>query len=172
MSDFNQTQDPFAPVGAKPVVPKGLNVLTILTFIGCGVGLIFAFLAFAFAQTGYEQMEKAMNSGDFENLPSFIRDQYTPEKLEQARIAAANRLPILIINLASIGLCLFGAIQMRKLKMSGYYSYVVGELLPFVGTIVFIGVGAITGFWGIFSVCVALLFIILYTGQRKNLINQ
>jgi hypothetical protein len=62
--------------------------------------------------------------------------------------------------------------QMRNLKKQGYLIYVIGELLPILSFAIFIGFGGLFG--GIammFSTLFALLFIILYTTQRKYLVN-
>jgi hypothetical protein len=34
--------------------------------------------------------------------------------------------------------------------------YLVGEIVPLIGTVIFIGMGAITGFAGIIAVCITL----------------
>ena len=57
---------------------------------------------------------------------------------------------------------------MRKLQKNGYYMWLIGELLPIVGTLIFIGIGFFTGTTGFFLIF-PLLFIILYTTQLKHL---
>ena len=85
-------------------------------------------------------------------------------------LAQSNMVPMIAINLVGIGLCLVGAIWMRKLKRDGYWLYVAGELLPVIGTFILLGT---TQFNGVISVVIGvgipLLFISLYSLQRKYL---
>lgn len=169
MSDLNQPSE-FLPVDAeKTTVPSGINVLTILTFIGCGIGFLGSVWNFFNAKSGVDKMEAAINSPNYENMPSIAKKFLTPEALEAARKTYENRVPITLIMLIGIVLCLYGAIQMRKQKMQGYYMYVAGELLPLIANVIFIGLGWLSGIAGIISICIVLLFILLYTGQRKYL---
>lgn len=167
MSDFNQAQYLEQPV--KPKLPSGLNVLTILTFIGSAFDLLSTCWTFLFAKTGIDKMEEMINSGKVDQLPVFLRKMYTPEAMEMARKAYENRFPIFLIGIVAVSLCVYGAIQMRKLKMQGYFLYVIGELLPFVPVLLFIGAGSLSNLKGILTISFAALFILLYTLQRKHL---
>jgi hypothetical protein len=111
-----------------------------------------------------------INSGKYDQMPSILKKMMSPEALEVARKTYENRVPITLIGLISLVLCLVGAIQMRSLKKQGYYLYLIGELLPFVGSLIFVGVAALSGF-ALIAVVFALVFILLYTGQRKHLVN-
>jgi hypothetical protein len=171
MSELNPPSD-FLPTGnEKRVIPSGLNVLTILTFIGCALGLLGAGWNFINAKKGLDQMEAAINSPNYENMPALAKKFMSPEALEVARKSYENRVPINLITIIGVALCFFGALQMRQLKKQGYTLYLVGEIIPLIGTVIFIGMGALTGFAGIIAICITLLFILLYTGQRKYLVN-
>ncbi|WP_153799488.1 hypothetical protein [Foetidibacter luteolus] len=150
-------------------LPGSINVLTILTFIGSGITLLFSVFGFVRAEQGYKDMEKAINSDDFEKMPSFLKNMMTPEMLEAAKKSFENRVPILILNLIAVGLCIYGAMEMRKLKAGGYWMWLAGELLPFITIILFSGMAYLTGFNGYIGIGIALLFIILYSTQRKYL---
>jgi hypothetical protein len=171
MSDVNQTSD-FLQTKQKPKLPTGLNVLTILTFIGCGLGFLSSAWNFINAKSGLDKMEEMINSGKVDELPGFMKGMFSPEMLEMARKGYENRVPIFLITTVGIVLCLIGAIQMRKLKAQGYGLYVLGELIPFVPYIIFMGMKSMTGVQGLIGICIALLFIILYTAQRKYLVNK
>ncbi|MEP6749392.1 MAG: hypothetical protein ABJB86_16775 [Bacteroidota bacterium] len=171
MSDFNQPNDFLPSAGEKPKLPTGINVLTILTFIGCGLAIIGSLYNFANAKAGLDKMEAAINSPGYDQMPAIAKKFMNPEALEVARKTYENRVPINIINLIAIGLCLYGAVQMRQLKKQGYMMYIIGEILPFVPSVIFIGIGALTGFGGIIAIAFTLLFVLLYTGQRKYLVN-
>jgi hypothetical protein len=147
-----------------------LNVLTILTFIGCGIGLLGSIYGYTAAEKNLAQMEQFVNGGDADKLPGFMKGMITEESLAMARLQVANKLPLLIVNLLGVGLCLAGAVQMRKQKMEGYYYWLIGELLPFVGVAIFSSFAAFKGF-AMIGLIFPLLFIILYTTQRKNLVK-
>ncbi|MFT4024886.1 MAG: hypothetical protein QM664_14005 [Flavihumibacter sp.] len=160
------TQDPFA-AGEKKKLPTFLNVLTILTFVGCFFALISMPLAgwlIGFTKKAIENPEYAdkMKPADLENAEKGIR---TFEAMQ------ANSTSLWIITLVSVGLCVYGAIQMRKLKKEGFYTYTIGEILPLLAT------GLVIGFANQFpttqsvisSVGIALLFIILYATQLKKM---
>ena len=59
---------------------------------------------------------------------------------------------------------------MRRLKRDGYWLYVTGELLPLVGGLIILGTSQYTNVTSIvLGVGIPLLFICLYTMQRKFL---
>ncbi|MBS1752719.1 MAG: hypothetical protein JST34_01605, partial [Bacteroidetes bacterium] len=59
---------------------------------------------------------------------------------------------------------------MRKLKKQGFLLYTIGEVLPFLTQFLFIGAFAFTGVSMYVGIGLALLFILLYSMQRKNLV--
>lgn len=147
-----------------------LKTLTVLTFIGSALGFIGGIYQFFNADKGVENMEKAMANPD---TPEFAKKMMTPEALEAARIGAANKLPILILGLIGVILCTVGAMQMRKLKQQGYYLWLIGEVVPIIGSLLFLGSSAFAGGFMTYIIYgIILLFIILYTMQRKYLINK
>ncbi|MEJ7589716.1 MAG: hypothetical protein WKI04_19365 [Ferruginibacter sp.] len=153
----------------KPKLPSGLNVLTILTFIGCGLGLIFTLVLPMFYKFMLGMMDKTKSSGT-----EFTAKQL--EEMEKGRAAIqlgqANMVPLIAISLVGIILCLVGAIWMRKLKKDGFWIYTAGELLPVIGSFIVMGTAQFTGAVSIiFAVGLPLLFVFLYARQRKYLIN-
>jgi len=149
-------------------LPSGLNVLTILSFIGCAIQFLGSLWAFYSAKTNYEQKDKMMEQMKSGNAPGWAKSMMPDE--ETLLKSFENRLPILIISLVAIFLCFYGLLQMRKLQKQGYLFYVIGEVLPFVSLVLFIGTFAITGTAVIVSAAIALLFIIMYTTYRKDLV--
>ena len=150
---------------SKPKLPTGLNVLTIFTFIGCAWELYSDVKNFLGGKKALEELEKAQDK--LAEAPAWARKFAGPEVQEMMQQALNNKIPLLIIGLAAVALCLYGALQMRKLKKEGYLLWLVGELLPFIGSAIFIPAfyGTIFIYFGIFP----LIFIILYTLQRKHL---
>lgn len=140
-----------------------------LTFIGCGLAFIGAIWGFATADSGYEKMQEAINNGSVDKLPGFVKGMYTPDRMEMMKKMADNKLPIFIINLICTGLCLFGAIQMRRLKADGYWMWLIGEILPYFSLAFFVGVASVTGPFNYVGYVIVAAFVILYTLQRKHL---
>jgi hypothetical protein len=90
-----------------------------------------------------------------------------PDPIGVATRTYDNRVAILILGLVAIFLCVYGAVMMRQLKKSGFYLYVIGEILPTIATYIFVGAAALTGFGLIFTVFLTALFIIMYATQLK-----
>lgn len=161
--DFNQAME-------EKKLPTTLNVLTILTFIGSAIGLISSvYQFFGGAEKGVIKIETALSNPNFNSMPDFVKNMMSPEALELAKAQVANKFPMLLFGLISVVLCVMGAMQMRKLKMQGYYLWLVGEILPVIAVLIFIGTGMFSGLMGYFMIGILLLFILLYTMQRKHL---
>jgi hypothetical protein len=152
-------------------LPQMLNILTILTYIGCALGAISAIWNYISAASAYKLYETmgGMDSLKTENkeLNSMLSGAN-----EMVKKAYDNRMMIMLFALVGIALCFYGAMQMRNLKKQGYLIYVVGEILPIISFSIFIGFGGLFGGIAmIFSTLFAAIFIILYTTQRKYLVN-
>jgi len=160
------TNNPFEIETNKPSTV--LNVLTILSIIGSVLSLIFSVVGYLFAESALEQKQKVIASGQLNDLPGFLKGQYSPEAMKLAENMVDNKLPILIMGLVSVALCLYGAIEMRKLKSQGYTLWLVGELLPIAATFLFIGAGTFSGL-GLIGLVIPIVFIVLFTVYRKEL---
>jgi hypothetical protein len=150
-------------------LPQGLNVLTILTYIGCALYAISAIWNYISISATYKTYEATMESLKTDNnaVNSILSGAN-----EMVKKTYDNRMMILIFALAGVALCFYGAMQMRNLKKQGYLIYVVGEILPIISFAVFVGFGNLFGgITMIFYTLIAAVFIILYTLQRKNLVN-
>lgn len=120
-------------------LPTMLNVLTILTFIGAGLGVLAGLLLI-------------VGGGSFmANIP-----------LPGASGAGGSIIMVGAILLVLNGACIFGAIQMRKLKKMGFYIYAAAQ----VAGIVF---GIATGGFQVMAVVWPVLFVALYGSQLKEL---
>ena len=151
----------------KPKLSTGLNVLTILTFVGSGLGIIGGIYSFISAEKSYQAILKAQDN--LADAPGWAKGMIGPEALEMAKKTMENKWPILLLTLVGAALCIYGALEMRKLKKQGFILWLAGELLPVLGLIIFIGVGSFKGFAAI-GMVFPILFIILYAVQRKNLV--
>lgn len=166
MAEFITPNDQLTGIQEPKQRPDLLNVLTILTIIWSIFSILSAFYSYATAPKNLENMEKLQSSGDIEKMPAFMRNMMGPEMVEMSRKALANRMPILIVAVVSAALCLYGALQMRKLKKQGYYLWLIGEILPFITTFIFLGAVAYTPFFLFFAIF-PIAFIIMYSTQIK-----
>lgn len=153
----------------KGKLPTSINVLTILTIIGSVLGLISSVYSFFTAKKSYETMKETIESGKLDEAPKWAKGFMSPEMLEMTRKMYENRMPIMVLSLVALALCLYGAIEMRKLKKQGYTFWIIGELLPLATTALFIGMASFSGF-GLLAILVPVIFIILYTVNRKHLV--
>ncbi len=145
-----------------------INVLTILTFIGCGIQLILVFLAKWFMSFA---MKMADNPEVLEKMSAKEREQMLRGK-EAFEVYTQYQIPLMAISLVGIALCVYGAIQMRKLKKQGFYAYVVGEWMPLIGSTALMGFslqfsGGVMSI--ILSLAIPVLFTILYGVQLKRM---
>jgi hypothetical protein len=148
-------------------LPSGLNVLTILTFIGCTIFGLFTLLSPVINKFLLGIMDKAASSGQ-----ELSAKQLADMEKGRAGIALANQnmIPLMLIGMAGIILCFVGALWMRKYKKDGYWMYVAGELAPVLGSFLIMGTAQYTGVTSILiGIGIPVLFVILYTMQRKYL---
>jgi hypothetical protein len=146
-------------------LPSGINVLTILTFIGSAIVLFFSVFGYFSAGKSYEDVK----SGKFNEMPASVK-KLLPTNFEEMTLKAfENRLPILVLGLVGVALCIYGAIEMRKRRKQGFYVYVIGELLPILSSALFIGFSSTFGGFGLIWPAFAVLFIGLYAAQQKHL---
>ena len=171
MTEIKQVENPFntpAEFNLKP--STGLNVITILSIIGSILGLLQSAFSFFNAQKSYDDLKKLMESGGLENAPGFVKNMVNKDTLIIAEKMLENKVPILVLSILGAALCLYGAIEMRKLKAQGYTMWLIGELLPIATMMIFIGAGAFSGF-SLIGYLFPLVFIVLYTVYRKELVN-
>ena len=154
-------------------LPQGINVLTILTYIGCALAAIGALYTYFTISTSYKLIEgyKSLTDG-LSGSESKAVQSIMSGSIDVVKRQYDNRMMIMVLALAGVALCFYGAMQMRALKKQGYLIYVVGELIPIISYAVFVGFGSLFGGIGmIFTTLISVLFIILYTMQRKHLVN-
>lgn len=168
MADLNQTANTENWLEEPKKLPSMLNVLTILTFIASGLGVISLILFSFNPKKSYDQALASQDKMD--QLPDIVKKIMGPDPVEVARRTYENHIAVTIMGLLATALCVYGAVQMRKLKKIGFTIYAVGELLPIVTVLVFIGTIGLSGpvaILGYFALPV--LFLILYATQLKYL---
>jgi hypothetical protein len=109
-------------------IPGFLNVLTILTFIGCAINIMAVLY-------NYFSMENSLKGIEIEGYPIDI-----PYEVRHS-IEKALEIKWIMISLTIIGcaLCFYGALLMRKLKKTGFYIYFIGQIISIVGSFILSG---------------------------------
>ncbi len=166
MSDINAGNDSLNfPELEENKLPGYLNVLTILTFIGSGLGLVSSFLMPALLKFGLKALDMKLNSG--ETMTTSELQKYQDQKTS-SELLLANASSIMIIGIICTGLCLWGAFQMRKLKLDGYWIYIAGCLLYYPATYIILGSHIWDNLISFFAgIAFTLLFILLYGSHKK-----
>lgn len=156
----------------KKELPTGLNVLTILTFIGCAIGLLSSVWSFISAKKSYDERDKVMDQMNNPDMPSFAKKMMGDPEQFMLMITKGyeNRIPILIVSLISIVLCFVGTLQMRKLQKQGFLIYTIGQLLGIVSVIFFIGTFMVTTTSFLIAAAIGIIFIAMYAVNRKHLV--
>lgn len=150
-------------------MPSGLNVLTILTFIGCSLFALLSLLLPLIYDFALNLISKAASSGKEFSAKELAEMEKSKVALELAR---QNEIPIMIISLVGIALCFIGALWMRKYKKDGFWIYTAGQLLPLIGSALVMGTSQYSGVSSIvFGIGIPLIFIGLYATQRKYLVR-
>ncbi len=149
-------------------IPDMLNVLSILTFIACGIFALMQIWSFTRARASYEAMVQVQSRID--DMPEMAKKFMGPEMVEIARKSYENRVPILLLAMVGFALCAYGAYLMRQFKKTGFYIYVLGEIvLPFVSGFIFVGLNSFSGLALVFGLLIPVVMIILYATQLKYL---
>jgi len=169
MTDTNFTTDSenLSEFQTQPL-PRGLNVLTILTFIGCAFGLIFSLATPWIMKFSLNMMNKASEAGT-DLTPKQIADMEISKKVIE--LTQSNMVPLISIGILGIILCFIGAFMMRKLKKDGFWIYFSGQVLPIIGSFALLGMAQFTGATSYLMFLIPLVFIILYSMQRKYLVK-
>lgn len=151
----------------KKPLPTALNVLTILTFIGCAFALVVSLFMKQIMKFGLDAMQKMAESGD---ATSKQIDQYQKTKAAY-ELLNQHYAVNMIVGIVGIALCFIGALWMRKLKKDGYWLYVAGQVLPIATGFILVGTGGMVDWTSYIGLLIPAIFILLYTLQRKHLVN-
>jgi len=170
MADSTMSPDllNFEDAGKKKI-PSTLNVLTILTIVGS----VFKFIAEIRSYYTGENRLKLLRERSAhlqQDSSAWIKRLNSPQMIEIVQNEVANKLPLLILGILCSGVSFYAATEMRKLKQRGYWIWLVGAFLPLIGTVLFIG-PVFFEMYGWVVMIIQLAFIILYSAQRKYLVN-
>lgn len=143
--------------------PQFLNVLCILSYIGTGLGVVMGI--YHLATAGAAQASVAM-------LDSMSASSTMPgmDSIMAGAAAAAKYAYVLAgVEIVANLLCLFGVLQMAKLKKMGYYLYLVGQLISIILPIVLVGFSGLFGGIMILMAIFPIAFIIMYGLNLKHM---
>lgn len=145
----------------QPKMPSGLNVLTILTFIGSGFAIISLPLMKWAMSFGMKAMEK--NPEMMDKMSAKELEDFNKGKAAMDLINANYTILLAVIVLGAI-LCIYGAIRMRKLKKEGFYIYLAGQVFPVIAATFIMGfANQFNGIGSyIMNIGIPALFIFLY----------
>lgn len=167
MENTYQTNDVLEQHRPKEL-PGMLNVLTILTFIGCGIAYVGGLYSY-FTNNDPDKQIAKLNEAREKMGDNGFGAKMIESSIDMVQKSYDNRFLLLISGLVFATFCLIGAIQMRKLKKSGYFFYLIGELAPFVVMAGLFGASFFGAIFLLISAFFAILFVILYSTQLKHL---
>jgi len=125
------------------------------------LGSVFNYFMLAYSVKSMEKVESLQRQPRMKEFGGFFKWSYA-STLKQYE----HRAEMLLIAALAALLCIYGALQMRKLKKQGFVFYTTGELLYPLAAFILID------FWSAaFGFFVAAIFIVLYSLQRKMLIQ-
>ena len=170
MENSTQANEVFTQQSRKQL-PGMLNVLTILTFIGCGIAYLSSCYNYITGSNPDKQIEE-LNEAREKVGDSGFGAKMIDSSVDMIQKSYEHRNLLLISGLIFTTLCLIGALQMRKLKRTGYYYYLIGELAPIVLMAGLFGSSLFGAITLIFGALIAILFVVLYSTQLKYLENK
>jgi len=129
--------------------PTFLTVLCILSYIGVGIAVISSLIALTAGKAGSMFMNAAKDVEGIENAPG----------METASKGLQYATTISAISLISALVVLVGVIMMWKLKKTGFWIYIVGEIAPVIASFLLIG---LSGFFGGAMAMIGLIFPVLF----------
>lgn len=145
-----------------------INVLTILTLIACAWTLYQAVDGYINADKNIAKMQDGMTKLEEAGMENSWSYRMMEKGIVMTEKQKENGLLLLIVNILGLSLCAYGAIEMRKLRKNGFYSWLAGEFLPIIVGIVIFGFSMFGGFMAIMMI-VPIAFAIMYGSQLKHM---
>ncbi len=161
----------------KPIGrPQLLSVTCVLTWACCAL-LLISSLSGLITQSPEKQEQqieqmRRISPEAADKLEAAMADESGPKKILTT-----------LLNILAIALCAFGAVQMWNLKQTGFYFYLIGEILPYIGLLIsgtgaMSAVAAMAGGMGaaIIGIAITLMvifdvvFIVLYAINLKHMV--
>lgn len=170
MSDTNEMKDQLTyEVYEIETLPQGLNVLTILTYVGSAYQVLKTVYSY-FMSAVQVKMDSTITKTENKKLPPAV-GHFFDDARKMVQRQYENRTLILILSILTAAGCFYGALQMRKRKKAGFAVYAVSELIYPVVFMIITGysVNSLFGLIMLMGFIFPILFVVLYTFQRKHL---
>lgn len=147
--------------------PTFLTVLCILTFVGVGISIVSSIIGALAVSAASAMLDTATSMA---NSTGTEMDNVTNAAVTAADSLAKNGMMYYILLIVCALICFVGAFMMWKLKKTGFYVYVVGELVPVILPFIFFGgFGILGGFALVLGLIFPIAFIIMYGLNLKHL---
>jgi len=147
-------------------LPQMLNVLTILTFIGSGISLLSSIWSFTTLSQTRATLE--MTRGVQGELNEDLDNPFVNNIMEGTMRMLENGPTIYTVGIIVAILSILGALQMRKLKKTGFFLYSAANIAGVAVPLAIVGFGFMGSMILLGSVF-TILFIILYAVNLKHL---
>ena len=148
--------------------PTFLTILCILSFIGIGLGFLSNLFSLATAPSEemiIMQQEQLESLGDDLAEESGLGSWFT-DILFSAGDMLEHTKTLALVGLVALLICLFGVLEMWKLRKRGYFIYSIGNLISPIATI---SLGGWLSGIGISYFVFPVLFIVLYGLNLKHM---
>ncbi len=152
----------------KKKIPQFLNVLTILTFIGCAFALWGTFDNAFNIDKKIADMEKQISIMEDKDMASGFGYDMLVKSIDILEIRKENNWLFFGSDLIGTLLCIFGAWYMRKLIKNGFFIYLAGQIVPIIISLLILGLGSLGGL-GALILVFPIGFIIMYYSQLKHM---
>ena len=148
MENYTEEQLPLAPKR-----PPFLQVIGILSFVGCGIMILVGLFGL---KNLFHTPEEILSDQNFQMMKQMSEESYNAiaESLQYKNINA-------ICGLLFPLLSLIGVIMMWNLKKTGFYIYVIAELLPYILSIALGGVKSIQAMGGMMPNMESLIYVVM-----------
>jgi hypothetical protein len=162
-------------IDPAPARPQFLKVLCILTWIACGLTFVSTVMGM-FGPSAEKQQQQIEQMREM-----------NPEMADQMEVAinadsGSQKMISSLLSIIAVVLSAYGAMMMWQLKKTGFYVYLLGELIPYI-TLFMVGaqamsaVGAMAGMAAsaMMGIVIAimlvldLIFIIMYAVNLKHM---
>ena len=141
-----------------------VTVLCILSFIAIGTTLLSNLISIATYSVADQEMMAEIMEDSMDQMGDSAGSGFIESIFSTSMDAMEYQIPLAIVSIIAQLFCLFGCLQMWKMKKMGFYLYLLGEWVPAIVSWVLLG-----AFFGIVGAIVPIIFSILYGLNVKDM---
>lgn len=141
-----------------------VTVLCILSFIAIGTTLLSNLISIATYSVADQEMMAEIMEDSMDQMGDSAGSGFIESIFSTSMDAMEYQIPLAIVSIIAQLFCLFGCLQMWKMKKMGFYLYLLGEWVPAIVSMVLLG-----AFFGIVGAIVPIIFSILYGLNVKDM---